>query len=645
MVAALALCACALSPEAPVATGAEPAAMTVDASPARAASTGPGREFHGGLARDWSDGASENVNDQKCRGVAAGVGGRWTGRWRESRGEVHCRVAGATRTRLRAALDLTVERGTNESCSAAAVALRASWSGLWWYGEHGVVCALTPRGRADASMTWSASERWAHCEETEEDADQGGYCWEYPVPVQATVAGITLHDRPVSSARVVGEVAPGEVMSAIGQMNTLHFAHRGIVRRAGGRLRVGDTVYPATRDELDAYPFRDRDDPADDSFAVVMSGEREDVRFNSANAPLIDWEELRPSEQSETWIELVRTDGSQGWALVRPCDLVPDHWNDCSVGGVRPSLAPGSNTAHPPLLFTLRANGITHAKFSADGTRIVTQSLDGVERVWDAETGAFVSVAPRVELPSVSVEDGAAMVRTADGRQLFSLRDDESRVNAASLVADGARIATLSANLTVNLWDVATGRRLFRFEGRFGRLGGFFFSPDGVYIATWADYLRGDFERDSEPRLWDAADGRLIRTLPGDPWVISPDWRQVMVGDTIFDTRTGQVTGTIRLEETRHVPYNSFAFSPDGTRVLTGDPLDTASVWNIATGRVVLRLDPYNTEIPGVTDHGIPNWSTSGLDASYSPDGARILTVGRGDVRVWDMRNAVYARR
>ncbi|MBK8543995.1 MAG: hypothetical protein IPL62_10825 [Caulobacteraceae bacterium] len=279
-------------------------------------------------------------------------------------------------------------------------------------------------------------------------------------------------------------------MSAIGQMNT-YILPIAALCRAGGRLRVGDTVYPATRDEPDAHPFRDRDDPADDSYAVVMSGEREDVRFNSANAPLIDWEELRPSEQSETWIELVHTDGSQGWALVRPCDLVPDHWNDCSVGALGPAT-PGSNTAHPPLPIHAPARTASRMQSSADGTRIVTQSLDGVERVGRGDWCIRVCRAARRTAPVMSVEDGARHGPHCRWAPIvFLARDDESRVNAASLVADGARIATLSANLTVNLWDVATGRRLFRFEGRFGRLGGFFFSPDGVYIATGRLPARG----------------------------------------------------------------------------------------------------------------------------------------------------------
>jgi WD40 repeat protein len=626
--------------------------MAEDAAPAAAAdaaSEGPVREFPAGRVRNrLIRETDEEVYGEQCRGAAAGVGGRWAGRARESRGDLFCTVAGASRTRLRGVLDLTVERGTERSCRAAALALRASWTGLWWpETEQSAVCALAPRGRRVEDPTFHVYNG----ELCYDDEDEG-YCVEFPAPLR-TAGAAALHDRPTSSALVIAEIAPGENVHAVGFLGISYYAHRGIVRRAGGRLRVGDTVFPTAPNERDAYPFHDWDDPGDDSYQVVGNGPYEDVRFNSPDAPLIEWEQLRPQQHFEGWLRLERADGTRGWALDRPCAFLPDYENNCVDGArvVQPETAPASNTAHPRLLYTLRADIIIGAAFSADGSRVITSSVErayatnGVERAWDASSGLPVALAPQTDNRSVTVEDGAANVRTADGRVVVSVHDDASRVNTARLVGNGTRIATLSDNYTASLWDTATGRRLFMFGGRFDRLGGVMYSPDGARIVTWGG-ADPPSAAEEPTRIWDAANGRLLHALPtfGAVSTFSLDARQFAMKEwdivTIFDTHTGQATRTLGIES-RHEPVHSVVFSPDGTRLLTGDPWNTASLWDIATGEVVLRLRPFDPTIPGVR----PGPLGVVTDASFSPNGTRILTVGRGVAQVWDLTNVASVDR
>jgi len=74
---------------------------------------------------------------------------------------------------------------------------------------------------------------------------------------------------------------------------------------------------------------------------------------------------------------------------------------------------------------------------------------------------------------------------------------------------------------------------------------------------------------------------------------------------------------------TGHIsPVRSVAFSPDGTRVLTGSDDQTAKLWDARTG-ICIRT------FTGHTDYV--------LSVGYSPDGTRVLT-GSWDktAKLWD---------
>src|SRR5262249_47519165 len=72
--------------------------------------------------------------------------------------------------------------------------------------------------------------------------------------------------------------------------------------------------------------------------------------------------------------------------------------------------------------------GVGGAAFSADGSRVVTASLDGTARVWEAATG----------------------------KELARLVHND-RVWTAAFSVDGARIVTASDDKTARVWEAATG--------------------------------------------------------------------------------------------------------------------------------------------------------------------------------------------
>lgn len=73
-------------------------------------------------------------------------------------------------------------------------------------------------------------------------------------------------------------------------------------------------------------------------------------------------------------------------------------------------------------------------------------------------------------------------------------------------------------------------------------------------------------------------------------------------------------------------PVWSAAFSPDGTRIVTGSWDRKAHVWDSESGAELIRMDH-----PGLVFY-----------AAFSPDGERVITAsGSGDdrARIWDARS------
>jgi WD40 repeat protein len=65
----------------------------------------------------------------------------------------------------------------------------------------------------------------------------------------------------------------------------------------------------------------------------------------------------------------------------------------------------------------------------------------------------------------------------------------------------------------------------------------------------------------------------------------------------------------------------SAAFSPDGSRIVTGSSDQTAKVWDARSGAEVLSLK-------GQTE--------SVRSAAFSPDGSRIVTTSGDSAKVWE---------
>ncbi|XRB18787.1 EF-hand domain-containing protein [Pseudoscourfieldia marina] len=139
------------------------------------------------------------------------------------------------------------------------------------------------------------------------------------------------------------------------------------------------------------------------------------------------------------------------------------------------------------------SDGVTSASYSADGTRIVSASLDKNVRVWDATTGACLSV----------------------------LEGHSGDVTSASYSADGTRIVSASWDKSIRVWDAMTGACVYVLEGHSHDVTSASYSADGTRIvsASW----------DNTVRVWDATTGACIYRQRDDALLVQHDERIVLV--------------------------------------------------------------------------------------------------------------------
>jgi WD40 repeat protein len=277
-------------------------------------------------------------------------------------------------------------------------------------------------------------------------------------------------------------------------------------------------------------------------------------------------------------------------------------------------------------------------RFAPDGRHLLTLGEDDSLRVWEAGSGRPVrtlaepkkpksrlAVSPRGTRCAFGEEGGVRVWDWTTDQPGPVLEGPPDGVSTLTFSPDGRRLASGGwKDNSVRVGDADTGAtvRTIPAGGPVERIA---FQRDGEGIVTFCPNLRqlrrwqGDHEMSSntlpgEGRLWPsaiAADGRYVATIDGKTTltVWRPDagrWRDI--------SYCGERAGTAS---------DSSAFSPDHRLIAVGGNQGSITVWELASGRQVLRF----------TDH------TRGVfDLSFSPDGRSLASVSRdGTGLVWDM--------
>jgi WD40 repeat protein len=218
--------------------------------------------------------------------------------------------------------------------------------------------------------------------------------------------------------------------------------------------------------------------------------------------------------------------------------------------------------------------------------------------------------------------EAVAALRRAVAQPALRLHT-EPRTTVASLSPDGGRVALRRPDDTLDVLDLASGRRVAsRLEGA-GASARVAFATGGRRLA--ATTATGDAV------LWDLQQ-RHRRRVEGQfaTLAFSPDGSKVLLVEragpvAVVDARSGERRVTLPANAGESSPFPGVptaAFAPRGDLVLTwNDDSPEAQVWDARTGALRSTLR-----------HG-----ANITDADISPDGGLALTAGRDmTVRFWD---------
>jgi WD40 repeat protein/serine/threonine protein kinase len=296
-------------------------------------------------------------------------------------------------------------------------------------------------------------------------------------------------------------------------------------------------------------------------------------------------------------VHLERGDPDSARALLeRAASLAPEDSEISAALGTTRSAA-----AAKPRDLGVQAAPISTVCLTRDGRYAVSGAADGAVGVWDLAAG-----------------------RRAQGFQAHG-----TYVLNVHVTSDGRHAVTATEGEPPKLWDLASGRCLRTFEGSQKPLGATCLSPDGRYLVTGVGMRGSTVDTVDVLQLWDVATGRRLRSASrAHVYGISsisvlPDSSSCLATDSMGPVYAWQFeTGALTtLFDRRYTWALADCLSPGGRHHLSANE-DSMKLWDITTATELATFAGHTDRVRAIR---------------LSVDGQWAVSVSRDrTVRLWE---------
>ncbi|HWO25516.1 MAG TPA: AAA family ATPase [Kofleriaceae bacterium] len=210
----------------------------------------------------------------------------------------------------------------------------------------------------------------------------------------------------------------------------------------------------------------------------------------------------------------------------------------------------------------------------------------------------------------------------ASGRELATLQGHSWAMTACAVTPDGRRVISALQDHTLKVWDLASGRELATLRGHADWVAACAVTPDGQYVVSASN--------DKTLKVWDLAAGRELATLRGHTaWVtacaVTADGRCVVSASAdktlkVWDPERRCELATLR-GHAREV--TACAVTPDGRRAVSASHDQVLKVWDLERGRELASLQGHASSVTACV---------------VTPDGRRVISASQDHtLKVWDL--------
>ena len=208
------------------------------------------------------------------------------------------------------------------------------------------------------------------------------------------------------------------------------------------------------------------------------------------------------------------------------------------------------------------------------------------------------------------------------GTTLYIYQRHKGEVKAVAWSPDGTRIASGSADQTVQIWDATTGDHVVTYSGHSAEVKAVAWSPgDEKHMASGS--------LDTTVQVWDAFTGSTLLTYRGHSDKVitvawSPDGARIASASfdgtvQVWNATTG---GNPLVYHGHHGPVRAVAWSPDRQHLASGGADTTVQVWDATPGQLIHTYTGHRQDVQAV---------------AWSPDGTSLASASFDTtVRVWD---------